>query len=298
MRFAIAAASDRYLGVFESFVQAGWKPVKLFTVGAEDKFDEQRSVIACAEKNGAAVQSTRMTESDIRALRDLGCEALVVAGYLWKIPEWNASLKYAVNFHPSPLPRGRGAYPAVRAILEKWDHWAVTCHKLAAEFDSGDILAAEKFPLAPDECHERLDLKIQMASRKLAARVAGQFTALWDKATPQQGGDYWKKPELWERVIDFSKPVEDILRHIRAYGSNVSFAKLDGKWFGITRAAGWPEAHQYKPGSVVHVYNRSIVVAAADGYVGLLDLDVAPEALASQVQASFDARVIYPLCPR
>lgn len=291
MRFAIAAASDRYLGVFETFVQAGWKPVKLFTVGAEDKFGEQHLIFAYAERHRAAVQFTRMTESDIHVLRDRGCEALIVAGYIWKIPDWSASLKYAVNFHASPLPRGRGAYPAVRAILEKWDHWAVTCHKLAAEFDSGDILAAENFPLAPDECHERLDLKIQMASGRLATRVAGQFTALWDKATPQQGGDYWKKPELWERVIDFSKPLEDILRHIRAFGSNVSLAKLDGKWFWITRAVGWPEAHQYKPGSVVHMYNRSIVVAASDGYISLLDLHTAPDNLAAEVQTSVDAQM-------
>jgi len=291
MRFAIAAASDRYLGVFESFINAGWRPVKLFTAGSKDKFDEQRRIITCAENNGAKVQETRLTERDLQELRELGCEVLVVAGYQWKIPDWRAHLKYAVNFHPSPLPRGRGAYPAVRAILEKWDHWAVTCHRLTTEFDNGDILAAENFPLGTDECHERLDLKIQMASRRLAARVAAQFTALWDKAVPQQGGDYWNKPELWERVVDFSNPVEDILRLIRAYGTNVSLAKLDGNWFGVTRAVGWQEAHTFKPGTVVHLFNRSVVVAAADGYIGLIEFDVAPEQLAQQVQASVEARL-------
>lgn len=291
MRFAIAAASDRYLGVFESFINAGWQPVKLFTADGSDKFDEQRLVIACAERHGATVQSSRLTGGDLQALRDLGCEALVVAGYLWKIPDWSACLKYAVNFHPSPLPRGRGAYPAVRAILDKWDHWAVTCHKLATEFDSGDILAAENFPLEADECHERLDLKIQMASRRLATRVAMQFASLWANAAPQQGGDYWKKPELWERVIDFSKPVEEIVRLIRAYGTNVSLAKLDGNWFGVMRAVGWKEAHSFRPGSVVHLFNRSVVIAAADGFIGLTEFDAAPESLAQQVQASVEARL-------
>jgi methionyl-tRNA formyltransferase len=290
MRFAIAAASDRYLGVFESFVNAGWKPVKLFTAGGADKFDEQAGVISCAEKNGASVQQSRLIESNFNELHDLQCDALIVAGYLWKIPAWDAHLKYAVNFHPSPLPHGRGAYPAVRAILEKWDHWAVTCHKLAPAFDSGDILAAEKFPLDANECHERLDLKIQMASGRLAARVAAQFTDLWDNAVPQQGGDYWKKPALWERVIDFSKPVEEILRHINAYGANVTLAKLDGEWFGVTRAVGWPEAHSFKPGNVVHTYNRSVVVAALDGFIGLTELDIAPENLAQEIEASVNTR--------
>ena len=84
--------------------------------------------------------------------------------------------------------------------------------------------------------------------------------------------------------------MEEILRLVRAFGSNVSFAKLDGKWLGVTRATGWPEAHTFKPGSVVHIFNRSIVVAAADGFIGLLELDIAPENLAQQVQASVEAR--------
>jgi methionyl-tRNA formyltransferase len=167
----------------------------------------------------------------------------------------------------------------------------VTCHKLAAEFDSGDILAAERFPLAADECHERLDLKIQMAASKLAARVAGQFTGLWEKATPQQCGDYWAKPVLEDRVIDFTRPVEEILRHIRAFGSNVSFIKVEGVWLGVTRAVGWPEVHQHQPGRIVHAFSRSIVVAASDGYVGLLEFEIALKPLSNQIQASVDARL-------
>jgi methionyl-tRNA formyltransferase len=250
--------------------------------------DHDRSVIAYAEKNGAAVQLSRMTDLDIHELGDQSCEALIVASYGWKIPEWFPFLKYAVNFHNSPLPRGRGPYPPMRAILERWDHWAITCHRLAPKFDSGHILCAEGFPLGPDECHERLDLKIQMASRRLATKVAGQFIELWENATPQQGGDYWSRKELWELVIDFGKPVEEILLHVRAFGSTASVAKIDGSWLVIKRAVGWTEAHRHEPGAVVHVFNRSLVVAASDGYVGLLDIELATATSAKDVQGSLD----------
>jgi hypothetical protein len=82
MRFAMAATSDRYVGVFETFVLAGWQPVKLFTAGGADTLEERHAVTACAERSGAAVQLSRMTGQDIQGLRALGCEALIVAGYI------------------------------------------------------------------------------------------------------------------------------------------------------------------------------------------------------------------------
>lgn len=288
MRFAITAV-DQYLGVFQNFVRAGWEPLKLFTSPRKCELANQQAVIAFAEQNKAAIQLSRLTERDLRELRDQGCEALIVASYPWKIPDWRPFLKYAVNFHASPLPHGRGPYPMVRAILENWDHWAVTCHRLTPEFDRGDILAMEKFPLRDDECHESLTLKIQMAAKKLATRIADQIDELWQQAKPQDGGSYWQKFSLPETVIDFQKPVATIVRHIRAFGAIESLAKINNTWLVVRRAVGWPEAHNHLPGSVVHVFNRSIVVAATDGYIGLLDSNLAPPPIVAQLQAGLTA---------
>jgi methionyl-tRNA formyltransferase len=283
MRFAIATI-DRYLGVFEAFVQAGGKPLKLFTVPMKHIMGNNQAAIAYAEKMGAAVQLSRFTERDMLDLRDQGCEALVVASYDWKIPEWQGALTYAINFHSSPLPEGRGSYPPVRAILEKRDRWAITCHKLADGIDTGDILAAEEFPLGSDECHERIDLKIQMAAKKLAARVAGDLPALWGSAKPQSEGSYWPRYRLDERIIPFAKPVEAVLRHIRAFGGTESLAKINGTWLIVTRAVGWAEAHTHAPGTVVHVFNHTIVVASAGGYIGILDSALAPAPVVEELQ--------------
>src|SRR5579863_3833915 len=205
MQFAITAV-DRYLGVFEAFVDAGWTPLKLFTVPLKSSLANQQAVIAFAEKHGAAIQLSRMTECDLEELRDQGCEALIVASYDWKVCDWRPYLKYAVNFHSSPLPDGRGPYPVTRAILEDRAAWGVTCHQLSPEIDKGDILASEEFSLHYDECHESLDLKVQMAAGRLARRVARQFEELWGQARPQLGGDYWPKHKLKEHIVDFKKP--------------------------------------------------------------------------------------------
>jgi len=270
MRFAIAAI-DRYLGVFEAFVEAGWKPLRLFTVPLKSDLASQQAVIAFAEQNKAAIQLSRMNARDLAGLREEGCEALIVASYDWKIGDWRTFVKYAVNFHCSPLPEGRGPYPVVRAILDNRESWGVACHRLTPQIDKGEILAVEEFPLRPDECHESLDLKIQMAARRLATRVAGQFAELWRHAKPQAEGTYWRKFRLEEHVIDFHAPVESILRHIRAFGANGSLASIGMTWHTVKRAVGWTEKHDHAPGEVAHVFNRSIVIAASDGYIGLLD---------------------------
>lgn len=288
MRFAITAV-DQYLGVFETCVRAGWVPLKLFTSPAKHELSKQQAVMALAARHKAAIQLSRMTLRDLQDLRDQGCDALIVASYPWKIPDWRPFLKYAVNFHCSPLPHGRGPYPVARAIAEKWDHWAVTCHQLTPEFDRGDILAKETFPLRDDECHESLNLKIQMAAKKLAARTVDHFEELWQHAKAQEVGSYWPKTRLPETVIDFHKPVETILRHVRAFGAIESLAKIDDIWLVVRRAVGWAEAHQHRPGTVVHVFNQSIVVAASDGYIGLLDNDLAPPQVVMQLQAGASA---------
>jgi methionyl-tRNA formyltransferase len=270
MQFAITAV-DRYLGVFEAFVDAGWKPLKLFTVPLKSELANQQAVIAYAANHGAAIQLSRMSVVDLEELRDQGCEALIVASYDWKICDWRPFLKYAVNFHSSPLPDGRGPYPVVRAILENREFWGVTCHRLSPEIDRGEILAAEEFPLRPDECHESLDLKIQMAAKRLAARVAGQFVGLWGQAAPQAGGAYWKKHELADHVVDLRTSVASVMRHIRAFGANGSLVSIGKTWITVKRAVGWTEKHDHAPGVVVHVFNQSIVVAALDGYIALLD---------------------------
>jgi len=283
MRFAIATA-DRYLGVFEAFTRAGWKPLKLFSMPVVNTIDHHNAVAAFAEQHHAAIQLSRITEHDMFELREQKCDALIVACYSWHIGNWQPFLKYAVNFHSSPLPDGRGPYPVHRAILENRSSWAITCHRLAHEFDKGDILAAENFLLQPDECHESLDLKIQIAANKLAAKVAGQFIELWGKATPQVGGSYWPKHTLQDRIVDFQKPVESIMRQIRAFGATESLVNINNTWLVVKRALGWPEQHNYAPGKVLHVYNRTIVMTALDGYIGLLEPDIVRPEIAAELQ--------------
>ena len=289
MRFAIAGF-DRYIGVFEAFVQAGWQPLRLFTLPCAGPVDSNARMIGLARQHHAALQLTRMTEADLQDLGEQGCDALIVASYPWRIGDWRRHLSYGVNFHCSPLPDARGPYPLHRAILEARDRWSVACHRLDAAFDTGDVLATEDIAMQADESHERLDLKIQMASKRLARRVAGHFVDLWQGAQPQGPGHYWPRSTSRERVLDFGAPVEEIGRRIRAFGETESLALISGTWIGVRRALCWPEPHPHPPGQVVHIHDRTIVVSALDGYVAITEGGLASPDLVSGLGPERDDR--------
>jgi methionyl-tRNA formyltransferase len=271
MRFAITAI-DMYCGVFEALLEAGWEPVKLFTFPVDDIHTHNRIVIAKAvHELKIPIQYSPMQEADLQDLAARGCDVIVGAGYQWRIPDWRPHLRYGINFHPSPLPDGRGPYPFVNALLEGRPAWGVSCHQFDRDFDTGAILDQENFPLDAAECLESLIMKSQLALMRLAARVAADLPGLWQAARPQQGGSYFKRWTEAQRTVDLTRPVDEIMRQLRAFGLLEAIVRVGEMSLFVRRAVGWQEAHAHAPGSLVSNNNRQIILAVPGGYIGLLE---------------------------
>jgi methionyl-tRNA formyltransferase len=268
MRFAFAGI-DFLGGVFLTLLDQGWEPVKLFTRPCDNVYDFNDVTIARARSLKLPIQMSRIRASDLAHLATLKCDALVVAGYPWLVKDWEPHLAYAVNFHPSPLPIGRGPYPLFQAILSAAPDWGMTVHSLTPAFDMGPLVAQDRFQVSPDETHDTLLAKCQMAGRRLAALLATDLPRLWADATLQGDGTYWPRVTEAQRTIDFTRDVADVLRTVRAFGSIESLAQVDGKRLYVWHAAGWTESHRHKPGEVVHKHRRHIVIAVRDGFVQL-----------------------------
>ena len=184
MRFAFAGID--FLGdVFETLLGKGWKPVKLFSRPCDGIYDFNDVTVSLARSLKLPVQMTRINQADLAGLKAMGCQALVVAGYPWLITGWERHLPYAVNFHPSPLPTGRGPYPLFQAILDQAPEWGMTAHTLEPAFDTGAIVAQRRFSLSREETHDTLLAKCQMAAKDIAAELADNLPQLWTDARPQ-----------------------------------------------------------------------------------------------------------------
>ncbi|WP_243373784.1 methionyl-tRNA formyltransferase [Microvirga solisilvae] len=266
MRFAFAGID--FLGdVFETLIAKGWQPVKLFSRPCDSIYDFNDVTVARARSLRIPVQMVRIAPSDLAGLKALGCEALVVAGYPWLIKGWEHHVPYAFNFHPSPLPQGRGPYPLFKAILDGVSNWGVTAHVLEPAFDTGPILAQKSFAVSPQETHDTLLAKCQMAAKEIAGQLAEKLPSLWDEAQPQGPGTYWPRITQADRTIDWTGSVESVLRTIRAFGSIETFAQVDSRYLYVWEATGWTEPHGYKPGALVHKHRKHLVVATRDGFV-------------------------------
>jgi methionyl-tRNA formyltransferase len=121
-----------------------------------------------------------------------------------------------LNFHPAPLPdmRGLGGYNV--AIAEGMEEWGVSAHFVDERFDTGDLVAVERFPIARAETAFSLDLKSQERLYQLFADVADRALRGEElPRTPQGDGRYVSREEFEE--LRRIKPGEDVGRKVRAF---------------------------------------------------------------------------------
>lgn len=268
MRFAFAGID--FLGdVFHTLIERGWEPVKLFTRPCDSVYDYNDVTVGRARALRIPIQMSRIRPPDLAQLKAMGCDALVVAGYPWLIEGWEEHLSFGVNFHPSPLPLGRGPYPLFQAILEELPEWGMSVHALAPSFDTGAIVAQDLFGLAPEETHDTLLAKCQMAAKRLSAALATDMPRLWAEAMPQGNGTYWPRITERQRTLDFTRDAAHVLRTVRAFGSIETMAQVGGKRLFVWDASGWTEEHRCAPGTLVHKHRRHLVIAVRDGFVQL-----------------------------
>lgn len=154
---------------------------------------------------------------------DLEGVDLVVSFLFWKLirpPLIELGRLGCLNFHPAPLPdmRGIGGYNV--AILEGFSEWGVSCHFVDADFDTGDLVRVDRFPIdAATSTAFGLDLESQERllenfRQVIAAAMAGDELP----REPQGDGRYVSREEFEAlRKVPEGAEAEDVERRIRAF---------------------------------------------------------------------------------
>ena len=117
-----------------------------------------------AELNG--IELTTDDELYARVERgELGDIDLVLSFLFWKRlrgPLIDLGRIGCLNFHPAPLPDMRGMGGFNVAILEGFAEWGVSGHFVDEQFDTGDLVRVDRFPIAPDATALSLDIESQV----------------------------------------------------------------------------------------------------------------------------------------
>ncbi|MDR0713274.1 MAG: phosphoribosylglycinamide formyltransferase [Bacteroidales bacterium] len=107
------------------------------------------------------------SEAILSALQSLSPDLIVLAGFLWRIPEniIHAFAGKIINIHPALLPRygGKGMYGehVHRAVIEHGDtESGITVHYVNEQYDDGDIIFQAKCPVDRKDTPATLAQKI------------------------------------------------------------------------------------------------------------------------------------------
>jgi methionyl-tRNA formyltransferase len=168
------------------------------------------------------LQPEKLDESFLQTVKSLAPDILVVAAY-GKIFRQSLLSLFAlggINMHPSLLPKFRGPSPISAAILEGDDETGVTIQKVARKFDTGDILAQERFPLKGDETTATLSDPLALLGAELLSGVLADFASGREPAARIQdeaAATYCRTIQKEDGLVRWDEPAAVIERKMRAF---------------------------------------------------------------------------------
>lgn len=123
-----------------------------------------------------------------------------------------------LGMHPTLLPEGRGRAPIPWTILKNLKRSGVSMFELRPEADSGDIMAAETFVVAPDETATTLYEKASQAHVILIRKTWPELIAgtLLGQPQDETKATHWPQRRPEDGAISEQMSLKEIDRHVRA----------------------------------------------------------------------------------
>src|ERR671922_991216 len=147
---------------------------------------------------------------------------VILADFGVLIPEKLLAERLWLNVHPSLLPRWRGAAPVERAIMAGDRETGITIHKTTGDLDAGPIAAQRRVPIGPEDDAGVVFERAASLAVPLLEEVFAEPTFV-----PQpDGATYAEKISAPDREIDWSRPPEEIVNHVRALSPHIGARAL------------------------------------------------------------------------
>ena len=152
-----------------------------------------------------------------------------------------------LNVHASLLPAYRGASPVQSAILCGETVTGVTVMKTEIGMDTGDMLAAERVAVLPEDTTQTLSEKLSQTGASLLVRVLPDYAAGKIKLMPQDDAraTYCKKVTKADGNINWGDSAHEIFCKVRAYNP-------------------WPSAYTYLQGELLKIHAAEEVSDSAE----------------------------------
>lgn len=172
-----------------------------------------------------------------------------------------------LNIHASLLPRWRGAAPIQRAIMAGDAETGICIMQMEAGLDTGPVLLREDTPIAPLDTAQTLHDRLSMMGAALITRALAGLANLTTVPQPEEGVTYAAKIDKAEARIDWTRPAEEVARHIRG------LSPFPGVWFDspygrLKLLNARPVEGKGTPGTLLH----GLTISCGTGAVEVLDV--------------------------
>jgi methionyl-tRNA formyltransferase len=264
--------------VLEKLIQKGEEVVGVFS--PPDKRGEGIKVLA--EKSGIPFSRPNLMKNPqvygayVKLQPDLAVLAFVtdiIAEKLVNLPSLGT-----ICYHPSALPRHRGASAINWAIIQGDIRTGLTVFWVDKGIDSGPILLQREVEIKPDDTTGSLYFN-KLFPMGVDAMVEAVELIKKGKAPriPQDDSKATYEPPCDDRVasVNFEKPIKDIYNLIRGCDPQPgAYTSHKGKKIRFYEAKVFSSTIEKQPGEIVSIEERSIQIAVKGGVIEVAKLKV------------------------
>ncbi|HXS51130.1 MAG TPA: methionyl-tRNA formyltransferase [Usitatibacter sp.] len=232
----------------------------------------ESEVAQCAQRLGAPVLKLGSLRSEPAhaAIRDSGCETLVVAAFGMIVPSEVLAIpaRGCLNIHASLLPRWRGAAPIQRAILAGDPRTGITIMRMDAGLDTGPALLQRPVEIGARETSAALTSRLAELGAECIVEALDALDRLVPRPQEARLATYASKVEKAEARIDWTRTNIEIDRQVRAFNpSPGAETRIPGDALKVWQAE--PVDGHGAPGAVLQAASTALVVACGTGALRL-----------------------------
>lgn len=296
-RIVFLGTKDFALPTFDHLVEAGCRVVALVTQPDRPQGRKQELIPSriklSAQAHGIPVEQPEDVNAP-EALATIAAYApdlLVTVAYgqilspeLLAIPPLGG-----INLHGSILPAYRGAAPVARAIERGDAETGVTIIRMTPRIDAGGMLAVARTPIRLDETAGELEDRLALLGAPLVLETIPALVAGTAEPLPQRKSRVTRAPKLSkdDGWIDWARPARaahDLIRAMNPWPlASTTWLRPGGPARLIIHRAELDDG-QGSPGQVLEAAGDRLVVAAGEGAVRLLVVQMVGKKAAPAVE--------------
>lgn len=213
----------------------------------------------------------------IAELKELNADLFVIVAFRILPPEVFTIPKLgSFNLHASLLPKYRGAAPINWAIINGEKETGVTTFFLQEKVDTGNIILQARLPIKEDETAGELHDRLAEIGAEIVLHTVHLIKIGKANPKPQDNTQATPAPKIFKEhcKIDWNNNAMQIHNFVRGLSPvPCAFTFLNGKILKIYKTL-TENVLTDKPAGVIIDADKKLVVAAKDGIVQILELQL------------------------